>query len=110
MRNPFEALKLFDVTMVSVAKAMMAERSGSVGDSVAALAVALSQLRKLKARETSMSEACRAVPELEEALKNRSTRTCKRCCRTLSTERQNRESGTECQKPGDVRHRLTARM
>ena len=57
MSNPFEILKLFDMAMVSVAKAMMKERTGTNGDNVAALAVAMSQLRKLKARETPLMEA-----------------------------------------------------
>ena len=76
-KNPFRVLKLFDATMVSVAKAMMKERTGTNGDNVAALAVAMSQLRKLKARETPLTEAwnrCRAVPELKEALKDKGAR------------------------------------
>ena len=74
MKHPFEVLKLFDVTIVSVAKAMMQERTGSVGDNAAAMAVALSQLRKLKARETPLVEAwnrCSEFPELKEALKDK---------------------------------------
>ena len=56
-KNPFERLKLFDETMVSVAKAMMKGGTGKTEDSVSALAVALSQLRTLKACDTTVEEA-----------------------------------------------------
>ncbi len=73
-RNPFERLKLFDETMISVAKIMMEESRGTVEDKVEALAVAISQLRQLKARETTESEAwsrCGEIAELKALLRSK---------------------------------------
>ena len=71
---PFRRLRRFDETMVSAAKAMMKGGTGKTEDNVSALAVALSQLRKLKARETTEKEArskCDENPNLESWLLNR---------------------------------------
>ena len=73
-KAPFRRLKRFDETMVSVAKAMMKGGTGKTEDSVSALALALSQLRKLKARETTEREArsrCGENSNLEKWLTNR---------------------------------------
>ena len=73
-RNPFERLKLFDEIMVSVAKIMMKENAGTVEGKVMALAVAISQLRKLKAREITVGEAwsrCGEISELKSSLRDK---------------------------------------
>ena len=66
-RNPFEVLKLFDATIVSVAKIMMKDRNLATGDNMTAITVALSQLRKLMTCASTVEEAwneCMLATEL----------------------------------------------
>ena len=59
-KNPFEILRLFDATIVSVAKIMMKDKNKVTDDNLAAITVAISQLRKLKTCAASVEEALAA--------------------------------------------------
>lgn len=76
-KNPFELLKLFDATIISVAKIMMKDKSTVTGDNMAAVTVAISQLRKLKTCASSVEEAlvaCKMATDLAPRLNDNCTK------------------------------------